>query len=462
MSSPTTILLTGRVLREQDAFELYHKYEYPDRPHRDGDWKAAAMRGPGLPALGHAVAGATGAAVSNVATYPLKLIITRLQMQRLAVKKRQSSGGKADPEAETYNGLQDAARKIYTNEGGIAGFFTGIGPDTSKTIADSFLFFLAYTLLRQRRLKSTASASGKQRAVLPILDELAIGVIAGAFAKLWTTPLANIATRKQTAAVVGESGSASVRQIAAQVNAEKGLRGFWSGYSASLILTLNPSITFFLNQLLSYLLLSRRQRQKPSALATFLLAAVSKSIASSITYPFSLVKTRVQADGDVSASKDDEEQAAVPFTLVSTLHGIAVEEGVGALYDGLAGEVLKGFFSHGITMLTKDVVHSTIVHSYYALLILLRRYPTPDELIQRAREQAEEYAEVAREGANNLVESVQEGATGPGASVDMSSATGPGYSADGSNELAEMVGEYVEDEAAEWRSLYHWFWERFK
>jgi hypothetical protein len=467
-------------LCEQEAFELYHKYEYPQRAKQNGDWKAAALRGPALPALGHAVAGATGAAVSNVATYPLSLIVARMQMQRMMLKQNESKAEKTGQddkdgqEGEQYSSTLDAARKIYTNEGGIAGLYTGIGQDTGKTIADSFLFFLAYTFLRQRRFNSRNGAGPKRHTVLPVLDELAIGFLAGAFTKLLTTPLANIVTRKQTAAVVGDSrsSSASARTIATQILAEKGITGLWSGYSASLILTLNPSITFFLNELLKYLLLPRHQRQKAPALLTFLLAAVSKAVASSITYPFSLAKTRAQANGvrvgsagdTVQVDGEDKDQSFIPPTIFSTLHAMAVTEGVGALYDGLWGEVFKGFFSHGITMLTKDVVYSAIVQSYYVLLVLLRRYPTPEELLQRAREQAEEYAEVAREGAKDMVDAVKENATIPGSmSVDMTSnAASPSYAPDDANELAEMVGEYVEDEAKEWRSLYHWFWEKLK
>lgn len=414
--------------------------------------------------------------MSNLATYPLSLIVARMQTQRMASKKRRAqaeSTGADDGQGKKYSSLLDAARKIYANEGGIAGLYTGVGQDTGKTIADSFLFFLAYTFLRQRRLNSRARAGGRRRAVLPILDELAIGIIAGAFAKLWTTPLANIVTRKQTAAVMGDSrlSSASTRDIAAQIRAEKGLAGFWSGYSASLVLTLNPSITFFLNELLKYLLLPRHQRRTPSAAVTFLLAAVSKAIASAITYPFSLTKTRAQTDGINSSSRDgtatqdsgqDGVWSSVSPTIFSTLHAIALEEGVGALYDGLLGEVLKGFFSHGITMLTKDVVHSAIVHAYYALLVILRRYPTPEELLQRAREQAEEYADVARERAKDLVVTITEGETVPTVTVDITSDAGSSYSPEDTNEIAEMVGEYVEDEAEEWRRLYHWFWERLK
>ncbi|EEA22496.1 hypothetical protein TMatcc_001344 [Talaromyces marneffei ATCC 18224] len=448
-----------------DAFELYHKYEYPERPKPNVNWKTAALRGPALPALGHAVAGAAGSAVSNIATYPLKLIVTRLQMQRLAARKRElTSDSKETNKPTGYASVQDAAQKIYVTEGGIRGFFTGVGDDTWKTIADSFLFFLAYTILRERRLNSKLSNNGKKRAVLPILDELAIGILAGAFSKLWTTPLANIVIRKQTAALDDQSQPTSTKEVAARIKDEKGLIGFWSGYSETLVLTLNPSITFFLNELLRYLLLPRQKRKNPSATVTFLLAAISRAVASAITYPVSLAKTRAQADSSLSQGKKPSN--AFACNLFTSLQTIAVEEGIGALYDGLFGEVFKGFISHGITMLTKDAVHSTIVQIYYILLILIKKYPSPEELIVRARLQAEEYAEVAREGAKEIAESVKDSVssvTSPNVSVDMSSNAPPEYSPfEETNELAEIVGEYVEDDAAEWRNLYHWFWNRIK
>ncbi|OKL55390.1 hypothetical protein UA08_09345 [Talaromyces atroroseus] len=434
-----------------DAFELYHKYEYPARSRQNGDWKVAALRGPALPALGHAVAGAAGSAVSNVATYPLKLIVTRMQL-----KKAAQSNSKSGVEQAGYHAIVDAARRIYAKDG-IRGFFIGVGDDTWKTIADSFLFFLAYTILRQQRLNSRMKASGRKRAVLPILDELAIGMLAGAFSKLWTTPLANIVTRKQTAASTNHSEPISTRKLAEQIMAEKGIPGFWSGYSESLVLTLNPSITFFLNEFLKYLLLPRHKRRNPPPTVTFLLAAISKSVASTITYPVSLAKTRVQADP--SRGKDDRQESrrkAFAFNLFTSLQAIAAEEGIGSLYDGLIGEVLKGFLSHGITMLTKDAVHSGIVHTYYALLILTKKYPSPEELIIRARLQAEEYAEVMREGAKDVAETVKEGVssvTSTNAAVDMSSHAPPAYSPfEDTHEMAEIVGDYVEDDAVEWRN----------
>ncbi|KAJ5923524.1 hypothetical protein N7454_008769 [Penicillium verhagenii] len=479
---------------ELDAFHPSYRWESQSPVE---DWKSAALRGPALPVLGNAVAGAVGSAVSSIVVYPLSVIIARLQTQQ---RKGKSTDKKEDEngteEEEEYTSILDAAYKIYLDQG-LAGFYPGLAQDTCKTILDSFLFFLAYNTVRQRRIVARvgpARAAKTKNIVLPILDELAIGVVAGSFSKLFTTPLGNIVTRKQTAARKGSNGpDQSTLDIAAQIRKEKGLSGFWSGYSATLILTLNPSITLFLNEVLKRALLPRAKRDKPSAAATFLLAALSKSVASSITYPFSLAKTRAQAMGGGESQKPCQGKTVLSALMPQIVYNvitIAHAEGISAVYAGLSGELLKGFFSHGFTMLVKDAVYNSIVKSYYILLILFRRYPSPEELLSRAREQAEEYSDIAREGARELAERAKEGtedllnshsgsvavdmtsnaaaattAAGEGASdaahgVDASSGLKIAPMPDDINETAELVGDYVEDEAAEWKSFYHWFWDK--
>ena len=370
---------------------------------------AATSPGPALPALGHATAGSTGAAISNICTYPLALIITRLQIQRQLRKTSVPSHHRAE-----YKSISDAVYQIYHHEGGLAAFYVGLVHDTVKTIVDSFLFFLCYTFLRQSRHRSRRE-SGKH---FPVVDELGIGFLAGALAKLITTPLANIVTQKQSLAMVSgtsspRGASSSTRSIALQIKTEKGLIGFWSGYSASLILTLNPSLTFFLFESFKRVLLSRDQRQNPSARATFLLAAISKAVASTVTYPFSLAKARAQASSVVSnfsrEEKTNDEDAvglnqrkraiatSMPNDVFSVLWLITKEDGIGALYEGLGGEVLKGFFSHGITILVKERSHKLIVQLYYVVLKLLKRYPSPQEV-----------AETANKGTNRIINAIDE------------------------------------------------------
>lgn len=286
--------------------------------------------------------------------------------------------------------------KIYAHEGGLEGFYVGVLSDTAKSIADSFLFFLAYNFLRQSRIRSSKTP----RKHLPVLDELSVGFLAGAFSKFFTTPIANIVTRKQTSSMLSarvpgkDTGQGSIRSIALRIRAEKGLRGFWSGYSASLVLTLNPSLTFFFFETLKRMFLPRSRRSNPTARAIFLIAAISKGLASSITYPFSLAKSRLQAS---TSGQHDESSVKLglpkeswpPSNVFTTIIQLARSEGISALYEGLGGEVVKGFFSHGITMIVKEAVHRLVIQLYYILLKLLKKYPSPQELVAPAKQQAE-------------------------------------------------------------------------
>jgi hypothetical protein len=84
-------------------------------------------------------------------------------------------------------------------------------------------------------------------------------------------------------------------------------------------------------------------------------------------------------------------------TVFTTILRIAKTEGFWALYQGLGAEVLKGFFSHGITMLMKDRIHGVIIDLYYVMLKSLRKYPSPEDLATMASEQARSTYEQGRE-----------------------------------------------------------------
>ncbi|KAH7366637.1 peroxisomal adenine nucleotide transporter 1 [Pyrenochaeta sp. MPI-SDFR-AT-0127] len=381
-----------------DAFTLYHI------SHENSHDTVGA----GLPALGHAISGAAGTAISKLITYPLDVVITRLQVQRQLQK---------DSKHPHYNGVLDAIEKIYEREGGLPAFYSGVLDETAKGVADSFLFFLAYSYVRQNRLN--AQGGGKS---LPALEEIGVGVVAGAFSKLFTAPIQQIVTRKQTAAMMKEDSATSIPpltstvDIARDIHREKGWQGFWSGYSASLVLTLNPSITMLLHKVLLRLVVPRARRDDPGARITFLLAAISKALASTVTYPFSLAKTRAQVSSQKPTATTGEtsemDQPEKPLqssavrarqrTVFSTILRIAQTEGLWALYQGLGAEVLKGFFSHGITMLMKGRIHSAIISLYYTISQSLQKYPSPEELAKNATESVKDVYERGKEQVNEM------------------------------------------------------------
>lgn len=150
------------------------------------------------------------------------------------------------------------------------------------------------------------------------------------------------------------------------------------------------------------------------------MAAVSKAIASTITYPFSLAKARAQASSSPPVSKETTEdiksdvedldkditvrenekklknaaatakKAAKKNNVFAEILKIYRTEGVEALYEGVYGEILKGFFSHGITMLVKEAVHKAIIKMYFAILNVLNKIPSPKEVVGKAEEKVEQ------------------------------------------------------------------------
>jgi len=356
------------------------------------------------------MSGAAGSSISTAITYPLALVVTRLQVQRQLQKLNASKSG-----ATEYKSVVDAAQKIYAQEG-ISAFYAGCAQDSAKSVVDAFLFFLAYNFIKAGRLEK----HGTKR--LPAHEELAVGMMAGAFGRFFTTPIQNIVTRKQTAAMMAAADEKQVRpktarEIADQIYQEKGLPGFWSGYSATLVLTINPALTFLLQEVLLRMLVKREERSKPGAKRTFIIAALSKAIASTVTYPFSLAKSRAQVASKAPAEDvatvstgDSKEEVAKKTsenlknqTIFAVISQIAKEEGMSSLYQGLEGEVFKGFFSHGLTMLLKERIHRVVVHSYYLLLKLAKRYPSPEDMAKSAAEAVSDTAATVTEKAAQTI-----------------------------------------------------------
>lgn len=145
------------------------------------------------------------------------------------------------------------------------------------------------------------------------------------------------------------------------------------------------------------MLVRRDNRKNPGSRITFILAALSKAMASCITYPASLAKSRSQISSKSPTAEPIEkisEQDSVGSasekavrnvekkTIFETIYSIANEDGFLSLYSGLEGEVLKGFFSHGLTMLLKERIHRVVIKLYYFLLKLMKKYPSPEEIIR--------------------------------------------------------------------------------
>ncbi|UPX19342.1 ADP/ATP carrier protein [Ascochyta rabiei] len=288
-----------------------------------------------LPPWGNAVAGAAGAVIANTLVYPLDMIKTRLQVQ---VKRSKTSTGTNPADHEHYNGTLDAVQKIIANEG-VSGLYAGMFGSLVGVASTNFAYFYWYTFVRSMYLSYQTVAGPPGTAM-----ELSLGAVAGALAQLFTIPVAVVTTRQQTMSKHERKGMIATGMDV--VNGEDGWTGLWRGLKASLVLVVNPSITYGAYQRLREILYPGKTALKPHE--AFLLGSLSKILATLVTQPLIVAKVGLQ-------SKPPPARNGVPFkTFTEVIHYIVEHEGAWALFKGIGPQILKGLLVQGFMMMTKE------------------------------------------------------------------------------------------------------------
>jgi len=161
-------------------------------------------------------------------------IKTKLQVQ---VKPSEAATDDEKKSSEPhYNGTWDAVTKIASAEG-VAGLYAGMSGSLLGVASTNFAYFYWYSIVRTLYLKY-AKSTGQPSTVV----ELSLGAVAGALAQLFTIPVAVITTRQQTQSKEERKGIIdTAREV---IEGEDGVTGLWRGLKASLVLVINPSITY--------------------------------------------------------------------------------------------------------------------------------------------------------------------------------------------------------------------------
>lgn len=133
-----------------------------------------------------------------------------------------------------YDGAWDALTKIASEEG-IGGLYAGITGSLIGVASTNFAYFYWYSLVRGFYLARNPGAPGTAA-------ELSIGAVAGSLAQLFTIPIAVVTTRQQT--VPKAERKSLVDTTWEVIESEDGWTGLWRGLKASLVLVINPSITY--------------------------------------------------------------------------------------------------------------------------------------------------------------------------------------------------------------------------
>ncbi|KAJ5636820.1 uncharacterized protein N7484_010133 [Penicillium longicatenatum] len=313
---------------------------------------------------GSAVAGATGAVLANSIVYPLDLIKTKLQVQVRAKDGEEDDG-------EHYESTLDAITKIAEKEG-ISGLYSGIAGSLLGVASTNFAYFYWYSVVRTLYMASSKASKTPGTAV-----ELSLGAVAGAVAQIFTIPVSVITTRQQTQP---KNEKKSLIETGREVvESEDGWSGLWRGLKASLILVVNPAITYGAYQRLKEIIFPGKSNLKPWE--AFLLGAMSKALATIATQPLIVAKVGLQ-------SRPPPARKGKPFkTFGEVMKYIVEKEGVLSLFKGIGPQITKGLLVQGLLMMTKERMELAFI-VLFAYLQKIKR--------EKLKKAAETVAETAK------------------------------------------------------------------
>ncbi|PBP15757.1 hypothetical protein BUE80_DR013533 [Diplocarpon rosae] len=190
----------------------------------------------------------------------------------------------------------------------------------------------------------------------------------------------HITTRQQTQKKGERKGMLDTAKDV--IHSEDGWTGLWRGLKASLVLVVNPAITYGAYQRLREVIYPGKLNLRPGE--AFLLGAISKSLATIVTQPLIVAKVGMQSKPPVS-------RKGKPFkSFVEVMQFIIQNEGLLGLFKGIGPQITKGLLVQGLLMMTKERME--------LVFILLYRYMRKlrDEKLAKVAEVAAAKTKVSR------------------------------------------------------------------
>jgi hypothetical protein len=149
-------------------------------------------------------------------------------------------------------------QKIFEGEG-VTGLYSGLTGSLLGVGSTNFAYFYWYSAVRGLYMSSQALGATSRAPSTPV--ELSLGAVAAALAQLFTIPIAVVTTRQQTQR---KSDRRGLLETAKEViDSEDGYSGLWRGMKASLVLVVNPSITYGAYQKLKQIMYPNKTNLKP-------------------------------------------------------------------------------------------------------------------------------------------------------------------------------------------------------
>ena len=316
-----------------------------------------------------AASGALASAIANTLVYPLDLSKVLIETQVKKNKPKSGSNGIPTPPSESDledsvykqkvdedNGLKykntiDVLTQIYKKKG-ILGWYHGLFSTVVGTAAQNFSYFYWYTIVKRVYANLYKHIPNHKPGTF---TELFLGALAAAISQCFTMPIGVITTQQQT-----DKSHKNLFQLIQDILDQDGITGLWRGLRVSMVLCINPSITYGSYERLKQVLYGDKQFLKP--LESFSLGVLAKSLATIATQPLIVSKAMIQKKSspkknkkatDKNTEEDDEEDIKFDH-FTDALAYLWRTEKFRGLYKGIAPQLLKGVFVQGLLFTFKD------------------------------------------------------------------------------------------------------------
>ncbi|GMR31057.1 hypothetical protein PMAYCL1PPCAC_01252, partial [Pristionchus mayeri] len=275
--------------------------------------------------------GLSGGVLSTLVCHPMDL---------LKIRYSANEGSAFRPQ---YSSYLDAARQITRAEG-VRGLYQGLTPN----ILGGTLSWGAYLHLNEW-MRTRARSSFPEASTH--LSSFACAFAAGASVMCFTNPIWLVKTRLCLQYESGTKKYAGMADCMQKIVREEGVRGLYKGFVAGLIGASHGAV-----QMMIYTHLKERRAMQFGLERTaqlpltdyFFFSTLSKVLAVTVTYPYQVVRTRMQ---DHNAA-----YKGVWSTLARTVRG----EGVSGLYKGLLMANIRTLPSTVIVFVTYEKVKHTV------------------------------------------------------------------------------------------------------
>ena len=299
----------------------------------------------------HLTAGIFGGLISTVLLYPLELVKTRMQVI-------ESTGGVM--QSQGYHSMYSATRTVLAKEGA-AGLYQGLTPAAIASAGSWGFYFLLYENSKKRKLRNCDNGTK-----LGTADHLLSGVEAGVVLVLAFNPLWLVKTRLALQGIDTTRGKPynGLIQTLKIIVKEEGFIGLYKGVVPALFLTSHGAIQFASYEKLKEYSNSHYKATDSSAVPSWvpiITGGISKIFASTVTYPYQVIKSRLQQRPNVEAPGSTNRD------LRSMLHGnskysgfidciqkIWKLEGIRGYFRGVVPNALKVAPSAALTFFTYE------------------------------------------------------------------------------------------------------------